>query len=339
MKALVVILIIAAIIGVGLLVKHMLMPTKKNAEQIGEAQPKEEKAKILPASEWQSILPGKWGLHLVETSENETVLVKGQMNLYPDGKFHMYITNKYYSGKHEFYDYYNKYTETGERAVSGGDASGRWLLVNNALKFTDIQCNISVSHRTGLGDQQIGLPDCNFFQTTLFGNVSAHHYVTTVERFNKDIIKIGGNNYNKDAKVDYVFNRIGDADYSELTIADSIPNPPATKIDTVVKVKKITVEKEPVDEDAPPYGVISAHRAVVYTRYDYDKSFDETRQVLPGGTKVNIAKAYKGYYYCEFSYSPDSKITETGWIRKKDVTITKSDAQLELEKLFPPKKD
>lgn len=368
MKTFLVILIVAGAIGIGLYLKHRYAQRADDKDSVNSqvktlgtfsrsgnwehfpqsenSQIKEESAKVEPASEWQSILPGKWDLRLVETSNHGTMLVKGQIEIYPDGKFHMYITKKLYADRFLFRNEYGGYTEYGEKGLSGGDATGKWTISDSAFKFTDIQCHVSGSYSENFASlSSITSKDaigCGFFETRFFGKVLDHNYVTNIARFDKDAIEIYGHDYRTEGDLEYIFNRTGKVDYAELPsvyIDSNKESKPVSRLNPDIQLK--TIKKEPVEEDAPPFGVIDVNRAVVYSRDSYNNTFYESSEMISKDTKVDIAKAFKDYYFCEFSPYSDmrSSYKTTGWIRKKDVRITKSDAQLELERLFPPKKE
>lgn len=203
MKSLIFFLIVAALIGGGGYV---------GAAKLGFLEGMNispDKGDIAAASEWPSILPGKWKYYRRIRDSYSSWVYEGDVEYSPNGKFTRFITCKYYEGsKGEIKDYCL-------RIVAGGSYSGEWSIDSSGSYIIESIKTCDVT--TGRLDAGYQTKNVSFCETSFssgnswyFGNISFKKSRFGFTRFDKNKIVIEGEEFKDGATVKIVFTKLDD---------------------------------------------------------------------------------------------------------------------------------
>jgi hypothetical protein len=155
---------------------------------------------ILPHSEWEESLIGRWDFKQEEKNDNVEWAFAGQIEFFQDKKSSINVTIEYYE-KGSFGHFYL-------RGRTGGTLQVEWRILDNGFKLdTFYNCNLNASIPVQIYNFRAeNYFSCSDFYNKVFGNVDGN-LQTKLKVFSRSKILIKGKRYSDNSTIEYSFTR------------------------------------------------------------------------------------------------------------------------------------
>lgn len=142
----------------------------------------------IPSTEWQETLPGKWKFKDTHKTPREIWIVEGEVEYLPNGKFHRFITIKFYHDGNE-----PEIENSDLQIVAGGSVDGTWQIdtINEVWTEKITSCDIINSLiGQGYNEKYDGCSWYSIGSTWYYGNHSEKGSQSKISSFSRNRIDI-----------------------------------------------------------------------------------------------------------------------------------------------------